>query len=107
MRRYPTAKSRLDLRVVKNPHISTNHPTHVGFGAIQYAQRVLGRCSKHHREAALPDGKSRLDAVKNPHSSNNLPTHLGVGATRFASHRGGPSSATPAWAEAAHRSKRQ
>ena len=67
MRRYPTAKSRLDLRVVKNPHISAKHPTHVGVGAIQCAQRVLrpqtelGRCSKHHREAALPDGKSRLD----------------------------------------------
>ena len=89
MRRYPTGKGRLDLRVVKNPHISTKHPTHVGVGAIQYAQRVLGRCSKHHREAALPDGKSRLDAVKNPHSSNKIPTHLGVGATRFASHRGG------------------
>jgi len=52
MRRYPTGKSRLDLRVVTNPHISIKHPTHVGVGAIQHAQWVLrpqtelGRCSK-------------------------------------------------------------
>jgi hypothetical protein len=93
--RYPTAKSRLDLRVVKNPLISTKHPTQVGVGAIHYAQRVLRPQTElgiivKRRYPTAKAASTFMCAVKNPHSSNKHPTHLE--SARQGSHRTGGST---------------